>query len=225
MPRRKRLKRARSAPAVLHRQSNRPAKQKQWKEESMIAALKAVREGEEGVNRVAALYGVPRTTLKDRLSGSVTHGVNPGPRPYLDSKEEKNLSEHLIEAAKLGYGKTRKQIKGLVETVAKEKGILKSEKVTDGWWRRFMERQPQLSLRRGDPTAHVRMNAVNKESIEGYFDLLEETLNEHDLLNSPGQLYNMDESGVPLDSRPPNVIAKRGQKSDTEQLVTRIKSL
>ena len=92
----------------------------------------------------------------------------------------------------------------------RRKGILKSEKVTDGWWRRFMERQPQLSLRRGDPTAHVFMNAVNKE---GYFALLEETLNEHDLMNSPSQLYNMDESGVPLDSHPPNVIAKRVQKN------------
>ena len=49
------------------------------------------------------------------------------------------------------------------------------------------------------------MNAVNKESVEGYF---EETLNEHDLMNSPSQLYKMDESDVPLDSRPPNVIAK-----------------
>ena len=84
MPRRKRLKRARSAPAVLHRKSNRPAKRKQWKKESMLAALKSVREGEEGVNRVAVLYGVPRTTLKDHLSGRVTPGVNSGPRPYLD---------------------------------------------------------------------------------------------------------------------------------------------
>ena len=63
----------------------------------MLAALKSVREGEEGVNRVAALYGVPRTTLKDHLSGRVTPGVNSGPRPHLDRKEEKNLSEHLID--------------------------------------------------------------------------------------------------------------------------------
>ena len=178
----------------------------------MVAALQAVKDGELGVNRVVATYGIPCTTLKDRLSGRVVHGVNPGPQPYLDPKEEKHLAEYLIEAASLGCGKTRKQVKGIVEAVAKEKGILKSGKVTDGWWRRFMERQPQLSLRRGDATAHVHMNAVNKETMESYFNLLEETLNEHGLMNSPGQLYNMDESGVPLDSRPPNVIAKRGQK-------------
>ena len=49
-----------------------------------------------------------------------------------------------------------------------------------------MERQPQLSLRRGDATAHVRMNAVNQEAIEGSFDLLKETLNKHGLMDSPG---------------------------------------
>ena len=103
---------------------------------------------------------------------------------------------------------------GIVENVAKEKGLLKvDEKVTDGWWRRFMERQPQLSLRRGDATAHVRMNAVNKETIDGYFDLLEETLNVHGLMNSPGQLYNMDKSGIPFDFRPPNIIESITQKS------------
>ena len=75
-----------------------------------------------------------------------------------------------------------------------------------------MEWQPQLSIRRGDFTAHCRMDAMSKESIEGYYDLLEDTLSEHDLFNAPAQLYNMDESGVPLSPRTPNVIEKRGDK-------------
>ena len=75
-----------------------------------------------------------------------------------------------------------------------------------------MERQPQLSLRCGDSTAHIHMKSVNRESMESYFNLLEDTLSEHDLMNHPAQIYNMDESGMPLDARPPNVIAKRGQK-------------
>ena len=56
------------------------------------------------------------------------------------------------------------------------------------------------------------MDSVNRESMEAYFNLLEETLKEHDLMNHPAQIYNMDESGIPLDAHPPNVVAKRGQK-------------
>ena len=45
-----------------------------------------------------------------------------------------------------------------------------------------------------------------------YQNLLEETLQKHDLSNSPAQIYNMDESGMPLDPRLPNAVARKGQK-------------
>ena len=46
--------------------------------ESIQGALKAVRDGILGVNRVALEFGVPRTTLKDRVSGRVIPNSNPG---------------------------------------------------------------------------------------------------------------------------------------------------
>ena len=45
-----------------------------------------------------------------------------------------------------------------------------------------------------------------------YFDQLKEVLEEHDLMDSPGQLYNVDETGMPFDHGAPNVVAKKGQK-------------
>ena len=44
-----------------------------------------------GVNKAAELHGVLRSTLKDRVNGRVTHGTKPGPSPYLNSQEEKEL--------------------------------------------------------------------------------------------------------------------------------------
>ena len=121
----------------------------------MLAAMEAVRQGTLSINKAAILHSVPKTTLKDRLSGRVVHGTNLGPAKYLDSEEEQALADHLIESAKAGYGKTRRQVKGIVENVAREKDLFQASRVSDGWWRRFLERQPQLSLRRGDPAAHV----------------------------------------------------------------------
>ena len=37
-------------------------------------------------------------------------------------------------------------------------------------------------------------------------------LTEHNLLSSPAQIYNVDETGMPLDHRAPRVVTKRGQK-------------
>ena len=99
----------------------------------MLSAMESVQSGMVSANKAAEIHGVPRSTLKDRLSGRTVHGVKPGPRPYLQEAEEKELSDYLITAAKVGYGKTRKEVKGIAENIAKEKGILKTSRITDGW--------------------------------------------------------------------------------------------
>ena len=122
-----------------------PKKRKQWSETSMLVAIEAVKNG-TAILRAARVHGVPRTTLHDSISGRVIHGTKPGPRPYLAAAEEKELSLFLVDVAKAGYGKFQKEVKGLVEKVARDKGVLKESKVTDGWSKRFLERQPTLSL-------------------------------------------------------------------------------
>ena len=202
--------RSKSAPAVL-RSPRRPAKRKQWTNEAMVAALEAVKQGET-ILRAARTHGVPRTTLQDRVHEKVTHGAKPGPKPYLAPAEEKELSLFIVDVAKAGYGKTRQQIKAIAENVANEKGTIRSKKVTDGWFKRFMDRHPKLSLRKGDATANVRMECLNPDTMKQYFDLLKDALEKHGLLDSPAQIYNVDETGMPLDHRPPKIVTKKGQK-------------
>ena len=132
---------------------------------------------------------MPQQTLGDRVSCKVVHGTKPGPKPFLTSVEEKELSNFLVDVAKAGYGKTRKQIMGLAESVAQDKGrMMGQKKISDGWFRRFMTWQPQLSLRKGDPTANVRMDCLNKETMDKYFDLLKDTLVENNLMESPNRI-------------------------------------
>ena len=118
----------------------------------------------------------------------------------------------MVDVAKAGYGKSRSQIKGLAERVALDKAVLKGKKISDGWFRRFMERQPYLRLHKGDATANVRMNYVNEETMTEYFDLLKSVLMENELMESPNHIYNVDETGMPLERRPPKVVTKKGRK-------------
>jgi len=67
-------------------------------------------------------------------------------------------------------------------------------------------------LRRGDNTAHSRMDAVNAETIQHYFYLLQDVLTKNGLMNAPHQIYNVDDSGVPLDPKILNAVAKKGSK-------------
>ena len=173
----------------------------------MTAALRALEEG-ASLTRASRDFGVPRSTLHDRVSGRVVHGVKPGPKPYLDEPEEKELSSYLKHCANVSYGKMRKDVLCIVETATSECGRLCTSHVSDGWWRWFKERQGDLSVRQGDSTGHVRMDAMNRETIDHYFALLHNTLTTHNLLS---QIYNVDESGVPLNPRPPKVVTSKGR--------------
>ena len=138
----------------------------------MVLAIEAVKDGKMGVNCAAREYGVPRTSLKDRLSGRVEHGRKPGPLPYLTSEEEDELDSFLQKAAKLGCGKTKREVLLIVEKTLEQKGNKPEKFNGEGWYHRFMQRHPKLSLRSADPLSYARSTALNPEKLSSYFDLL-----------------------------------------------------
>ena len=50
----------------------------------------------------------------------------------INNTEEKELQEYLIQANKVGYGKTRCQVKMIAEKVAIDKGLLRGAQISDG---------------------------------------------------------------------------------------------
>ena len=174
--------------------------------------MKVVEEGSSTVNKAALDHGVPKTTLKDWLGGRVQHGVNPGLKPYLDNSEETELASFIEHCASIGYGKTQKDIMCIAQSTAAKKGLLKKKAIRTGWWQRFMERHDKLVLQKGDSTSFIWMDAVNEETINGYFDLLEDTLKQNDLENAPSQIYNIDETGVPLYPKAPKIVVPKEMK-------------
>ena len=87
----------------------------------------------------------------------------------------------------------------LEKEAAEERKILRAKRVSDGWWCCFQNTQKQLSLRRRDYASFLRMNIINRDTVKQYFDLLEDVSAELNLKNLPAQIYNMDESSMPLD--------------------------
>ena len=86
----------------------------EWDNESMNNAMYACEKG-ESVRRAAAMYGVPKSTLYDHVSGKILMGAKSGRDPYLTIKEEEELASFLMQTAKIGYPHTRKQVFSLVQ--------------------------------------------------------------------------------------------------------------
>ena len=54
----------------------------------------------------------------------------------------------------------------IAENVAKDKGILRKDRITQGWYEKFMKRQTYLSLCKGDPAANNRMDESHGNLLE-----------------------------------------------------------
>ena len=175
--------------------------------------MRAVVNGELGINRAALQYGVPPTTLKDRMSGRIIHGSKIGPKPYLSYEEEKELVEFICTCSKMGYGKTRKEVLSIVRTaVSAKRKDQPVGQISDGWWVHFRKRWPELTMRKGDAFSLVREQMTSYEVYDSYFKLLGEVLEANKLKDKPAQIYNCDESGVPLDPKQLKIISAKGAK-------------
>ena len=112
----------------------------------------------------------------------------------------------------MGYGKSKREVLSIVKRTLEKKGSNVDDFIGEGWWMKFMKRHPRLSLRTSDPLSRVRRNAVTEENMQHYFSLLRKTLEEHDLLNKASRIYNMDETGMPLDAKQLKRVALKGVK-------------
>ena len=56
------------------------------------------------------------------------------------------------------------------------------------------------------------MDVINSETMNYYSELLEDTLKENGLMHPLSQIYNVDESGMTLDTEAQLVLAERGTK-------------
>ena len=90
-------------------------RRKLWDPESMAKAMNVVISKEMGVNKAAEQFDVPRTTLKDRISGRVKHGAKPGPPGWTrlpNTRGRPRIGRFLVECCKMGNGKTKREVIG-----------------------------------------------------------------------------------------------------------------
>ena len=129
----------------------------------MEKAINAVHTGTLSVRRAAEVYGIPKSTLHDRILGKVVSG---GPEPYLTVTEETELVQFLTKCASMGFARSKKQIFDIVDRVLESKG--KNVKVSNGWWQSFGNRHPNMVLCTSEPLSYIRAVSSGPEIINHY---------------------------------------------------------
>ena len=179
----------------------------------MAKAIKAVTEEGLSIRKASLKYGVPKSTLGDRISGRIRPGCVSGPPKLLTDDEEEELEKFIYHCAAIGYGKTRKDVLCLVNRFLLFQGTTRTSSVSSGWLSSFLKRHPSIVLRTPACLGRARYLATNDETLKNYFDLLEKTMEKHKLTDKPCLIFNMDESGMPLSPKPLKILGRRGIKN------------
>lgn len=192
----------------MNARGTRDDRYKVWDKQSIQHAIEAVVEEGMSIRRAALRYGIPKSTLGDRVSGRVLPGKKSGPPTLLTEKEEEELEHFLFHCSNIGYGKSRKDVMTLVDRYLQYRGL--NNPVSSGWWSSYCRRHPDVVLRAPACLSRARYLATNEAMISRYFDLLEEYILELDLDGKPGQIFNVDELGFPLNTKPLKTLTQRG---------------
>ena len=97
-----------------------------------------------------------------------------------------------------------------MQDILSYKGV--TDRVTHGWWESFRRRHPEIVLCKGESISHARAECTKVEVLEKYFQELENTLIDNAIIDKPSHIFNMDESGFPLDPKNSFIACGRGQQ-------------
>ncbi|XP_026736710.1 uncharacterized protein LOC113500199 [Trichoplusia ni] len=80
------------------------------------------------------------------------------------------------------------------------------------WFHRFMKRNKELTIRKPEGLSRARIDGMKREKVTEFYKILETVIDKNNLRGRPECVYNVDETGIPLNNRPPNIIAQKGAK-------------
>ena len=137
--------------------------------------------------------------------------VGGAPR-YLDDEEEEKFVKWLEGCAEAGCAISVREVRTVVGTIVAKKHNTEGIVVSHGSWDRFWACHPQLTLRAGESLAYVCAVCTNCTILDKYVDMLNDVIVKNSLGDKPGRIFNLDESGIPLQHCPGRRIGVKGQK-------------
>lgn len=99
----------------------------------------------------------------------------------------------------------------MVERMLTNRG--EPRELSGGWWNKFVLRHPEIGLRTPATLSISRARSSSRETIDTYFNVLEEVLKVSGLGDSPAYIFIVDENVSPLDPKPLKTIPKKGEKN------------
>lgn len=182
---------------------------------NLALALEEVRRG-SSLRAAASKFGVPRSTLHDHYKGKHV-SIKRGPKTIFNEYEEKELVSLLLSASRKGFPLTPTDVRHAAfeyaEMCGYDNNFNEDMKLAGRQWlRNFLKRNPSLSIKKPEALSMSRAMGLNRQTVGEFFNLLQRTLEENNLMERPEMIFNMDESGLPLNTKVSRVISEKGNR-------------
>ena len=182
----------------------------QYNRANLQIALEATQRG-VSIYRAARQYCVPETTLRDRARGRVEVDATIGFDKLFSKDEEQKLVDHITYMADIGYGYNKANIQHMAKDYADSlgKNVKAEEKLSSNWFYGFIDRWPNLKRVKPQKLSIYRAKSASREVLDKYYKELASVLTSNNLHDKPGQIYNVDETGISSEHNPPKVICHK----------------
>ena len=196
-----------------------------WRDEDMDRAISSVLKGDLSIRGAAGIFSVPFSTLKDRINiikrqnalGEEATIRSVGHPTVFSFIQEKELAERLKCLAGRGFGCTPEQIRRAAFQYANKMNIdhpWNAQEMMAGkdWFTNFLKRNKDISLRKPQSLSKARAEGMSKKAVEDFFCLLKDVYVNTNISDKPHLIFNMDESGIPLNNSPSKIVAPKGAR-------------
>ncbi|XP_065053905.1 uncharacterized protein LOC135682792 [Rhopilema esculentum] len=114
-----------------------------WTSQDMISAMLLVKQG-MSITKAAQSLNIPRTTLRDRVTGKVRSAKRAVTTSALSAQDERALIDYYKIMRKQGYGKAKDMIMYMAGKTVKKNGNVSGEPFpSTKWWQSFCARHNQ----------------------------------------------------------------------------------
>ncbi|KAL8383628.1 hypothetical protein RB595_010701 [Gaeumannomyces hyphopodioides] len=144
--------------------------EKQYTEQEIERAVAAV-QAKVPIRKAARTYGIPTSTLRDRLKGALPIRQSQKPFQRLGPAQEKGLADWIRIQASLGLPPTHAEVRFFAEEILRREGT--QQALGKRWIRRFLQRYPEIRVGRGRRIESARAKGVTTAIIRQWWEYLQ----------------------------------------------------
>jgi len=190
---------------VLKKACREKKRYNQWDCGRLKSALEEytskAKEGTANLRMIARAWDIPKSTLQRRLKGSVLGTAHcSGRKPLLSEAAKKELASVIELLASRGFPLGMKEVRDIAYQYSEKNNLnvftSKHKEAGYYWFTGFLQRHPQLRIRKPEALSAARAMAMNKPVIDKWFTEYENLLTTLGIKDNPSHIWNCDETGL-----------------------------